>query len=189
MAAKASTHSSTNAQRDLPNEIPDHLSAYSKLPGRLPTDCTPGHALYAGQARRPDVLRSRAAPAARHCDLAVALDSAESGTVLARSADPRVPPAIRTKGLTAAAEIAAFLRATAHPRDSRHGPAGFGAQYRNPSRNPGGSDAALEKWIRETANSTDHPACTAAMGADPDSVLDERLRVRGVNGLRVAKAG
>ncbi|WP_414687595.1 GMC oxidoreductase [Mycobacterium sp.] len=110
------------------------------------------------------------------------------GTVLARSADPRVPPAIRTKGLTAAAEIAAFLRATAHPRDSRHGPAGFGAQYRNPSRNPGGSDAALEKWIRETANSTDHPACTAAMGADPDSVLDERLRVRGVNGLRVAKA-
>jgi len=39
------------------------------------------------------------------------------GTELARSADPRVPPAIRTKGLTAAAEIAAFLRAIRRTRE------------------------------------------------------------------------
>jgi choline dehydrogenase len=33
-----------------------------------------------------------------------------------------------------------------------------------------------------------HPACSAAMGADVDSVLDEKLRVRGVTGLRLAAA-
>jgi len=112
------------------------------------------------------------------------------GTVLARSADPRVPPAIRTKGLTAAAEIAAFLRAIRRTREiAATDPL---ASVLSTEIHPGTqvvSDAALEKWIRETANSTGHPACIAAMGADPDSVLDERLRVRGVNGLRVAKAG
>jgi choline dehydrogenase len=111
------------------------------------------------------------------------------GTVLARSADPRVPPAIRTNGLTARVDIAAFLRAIRRTRDiAATEPL---ASVLSTEIHPGThvvSDAALEKWIRETANSTGHPACTAAMGTDPDSVLDERLRVRGVNGLRVADA-
>ena len=111
------------------------------------------------------------------------------GTVLARSADPRVPPVIQTNGLTAAADIAAFLRAIQRTREiaaTEPLASALGAEI-----HPGTdvvSDAALEKWIRETANSTGHPACSAAMGTDPDSVLDERLRVRGVNGLRAADA-
>lgn len=32
---------------------------------------------------------------------------------------------------------------------------------------------------------TGHPACSAAMGTEPGSVLDPQLRVRGVAGLRV----
>jgi choline dehydrogenase len=39
-----------------------------------------------------------------------------------------------------------------------------------------------------TVATTGHPACTAAMGTNPDRVLDPQLRVRGVAGLRVADA-
>jgi len=42
----------------------------------------------------------------------------------------------------------------------------------------------LERFIRETTLHTYHPACTAGMGR----VLDEKLRVKGVRGLRVADA-
>ena len=50
------------------------------------------------------------------------------------------------------------------------------------------TDAELETWVRATVATTGHPACSAAMGTEPDSVLDERLRARGVDGLRVADA-
>jgi choline dehydrogenase len=46
----------------------------------------------------------------------------------------------------------------------------------------------VEALIRETAITASHPGCTVAMGTDPDSPLDEKLRVRGVEGLRVADA-
>ncbi|MDC8980798.1 GMC oxidoreductase [Mycobacterium marinum] len=49
-----------------------------------------------------------------------------------------------------------------------------------------GSD--VKACIRETAITTRHPACSVAMGSQPDSALDEVLRVRGVEGLRVADA-
>jgi choline dehydrogenase len=47
----------------------------------------------------------------------------------------------------------------------------------------------LEKWIMENAWGH-HACCTNKIGADGDSeaVLDERFRVRGVNGLRVVDA-
>lgn len=44
------------------------------------------------------------------------------------------------------------------------------------------------RWIRGNVCVTGHPAGTAAMGPGDDSVLDEKLRVRGVSGLRVADA-
>ena len=48
------------------------------------------------------------------------------------------------------------------------------------------TDAELEEWVRNHAEHTYHPSCTARMGAEGEGVLDERLRVRGVSGLRVA---
>ena len=50
------------------------------------------------------------------------------------------------------------------------------------------TDDALIDYIYKTHNTVYHPACTARMGApdDPDAVVDPRLRVKGVTGLRVA---
>jgi choline dehydrogenase len=49
-------------------------------------------------------------------------------------------------------------------------------------------DAALEEHCRRFVKTNYHPASTARMGADGDpmAVLDARLRVRGIDGLRVA---
>ena len=50
------------------------------------------------------------------------------------------------------------------------------------------SDADLDAYVAGTAGTVFHPVGTCRMGADPASVLDEELRVRGVDGLRVADA-
>ncbi len=51
---------------------------------------------------------------------------------------------------------------------------------------PGDTD--VRDWIRATVGTAFHPACSCAMGGDADAVLDPELRVRGVDGLRVADA-
>ncbi|WP_086824928.1 GMC family oxidoreductase [Allokutzneria sp. NRRL B-24872] len=49
-------------------------------------------------------------------------------------------------------------------------------------------DAALDEHIRRTAASVFHPVGTCRMGEDSASVVTPELRVRGVDGLRVADA-
>lgn len=46
----------------------------------------------------------------------------------------------------------------------------------------------IEDYIRMTAITTYHSACSVAMGVESDSPLDTELRVRGVENLRVADA-
>ncbi|MEK9960592.1 MAG: GMC oxidoreductase, partial [Rhodobiaceae bacterium] len=49
-------------------------------------------------------------------------------------------------------------------------------------------DAAILEWARNTATTIYHPTGTCKMGSDPMAVVDARLRVHGIDGLRVADA-
>ena len=50
------------------------------------------------------------------------------------------------------------------------------------------SDEDILHWIRDRATTIYHPAGTCRAGQDEMAVVDERLRLRGVDGLRVADA-
>jgi choline dehydrogenase len=49
-------------------------------------------------------------------------------------------------------------------------------------------DDEMLDWVRHNAETTYHPVGTCKMGTDPMAVVDNRLRVRGIQGLRVADA-
>ena len=51
-----------------------------------------------------------------------------------------------------------------------------------------GSEAELENFVRQTGVTNHHPSSSCAMGTGSNSVVDPRLRVHGVGGLRVADA-
>ena len=98
-----------------------------------------------------------------------------------------MPPEIQLNTLTAEGDVEAFVRAV--PMTRQIAAAEPLASTLRREIHPGPhvtGDAAIAEWVRETCGTTGHPACSAAMGASADSVLDERLRVRGVAGLRVA---
>jgi choline dehydrogenase len=50
------------------------------------------------------------------------------------------------------------------------------------------SEAALIEFARRAADTIYHPAGTCRMGTDALAVVDARLRVRGIDGLRIADA-
>lgn len=50
------------------------------------------------------------------------------------------------------------------------------------------SDADLGIFVRRTASTTWHPCGTCRMGTETAAVVDDKLRVRGIEGLRVADA-
>jgi len=111
------------------------------------------------------------------------------GSVHIRSADPRTPPAIRYNYL-----------ATEHDRrtmiDGMHLLRRILAQpalrpYIASEHMPGAKVRSDDDWlayIRETGSTIYHPTCTAKMGAGDDAVVDSRLRVKGLDGLRVVDA-
>jgi choline dehydrogenase len=111
------------------------------------------------------------------------------GTLTLRSADPRDPPLIRPNHLSAPRDLIVLREGVKRIRE-------VFAQapmdpFRGPELSPGPevrSDAEIESFIRRTAESVYHCTGTCRMGADDASVVDARLRVRGVEGLRVVDA-
>lgn len=65
------------------------------------------------------------------------------------------------------------------------------SKWRKTESLPGASvqdDASLTGYLRRSTMPFWHPVGTCRMGSDPDSVVDPELRVRGIDGLRLADA-
>jgi choline dehydrogenase len=107
------------------------------------------------------------------------------GRVLVRSANPSVAPAIQMNLLSEHDDLAALVWAVERTREivgTEPLASAVGVEILP------GPGADVEACIRETAITTRHPACSVAMGSEPDSPLDEKLRIRGIDNLRVADA-
>jgi choline dehydrogenase-like flavoprotein len=113
------------------------------------------------------------------------------GTLRLASADPQVMPLIDPAFLKDPDDVARLVRGfkvmrhlLQQPALARHGglesQASAGAQ----------SDAQIEQFVRRHADTIYHPVGTCRMGPDvtQGAVVDARLRVHGVGGLRVVDA-
>lgn len=111
------------------------------------------------------------------------------GEVLLRSSDPRDPPRIRYNFFSAPNDLPTLREGFRRARDVAHQTPLDG--FRGVETSPGPdvkTDAQIDTWLRQTVITAHHPAGTCAMGADDTAVLDPRLRVRGMEGLRVVDA-
>jgi choline dehydrogenase len=112
-----------------------------------------------------------------------------TGSVHIKSADPDVPPAIRyqfletendRRVLIEAFKLARRVTATSPLRDAIEKEIAPGAQLQ--------SDEDILGYARRTAVTSFHPAGTCKMGTDSMAVVNERLKVHGIAGLRIADA-
>ncbi len=111
------------------------------------------------------------------------------GSIHIRSADPDAQPAIRFNFLGDRIDqqvmAAGFhmmrkivgARAMDHLRGDEFSP-GAGVQ----------TDDEILNWIRNNSQTAYHPMGTCRMGQGPNTVVDEKLKVHGISGLRVADA-
>ncbi|MEI2385125.1 choline dehydrogenase [Breoghania sp. JC706] len=115
--------------------------------------------------------------------------SASRGTVQLAGPDPAAKPVIRFNYMSEPEDWADFRQAIRLTREIFAQDA-F-APFRGKEIQPGEdavSDAAIDDFVREHAESAYHPCGTCRMGAadDPFAVVDPECRVIGVKGLRVA---
>jgi Choline dehydrogenase and related flavoproteins len=113
------------------------------------------------------------------------------GSIRLREPDPQAPPSIRLNSLATEEDQQVAVDALRLVRQIVAMPAL--RKYRPEEYRPGPeltTDAELLHGAREIGTTIFHPVGTAKMGieSDPMAVTDERLRVRGIEGLRVVDA-
>lgn len=110
------------------------------------------------------------------------------GRIQIRSADPFSPPDIQARYLSAESDQRLAVQMVRKMREiaSQAPLQRYIVQEHEPGA-PTQSDADILDWVRRRAGSIFHPVGTCAMGpaTDPMAVVDARLRVHGVQGLRV----
>jgi choline dehydrogenase len=120
--------------------------------------------------------------------LTVALSVPRSrGLVRLRSANPDDEPIIQTGYFTESADVDAMIEGIRVARALGHTKAfaslvGDAVDPKADERSP----EALRAFVRRAADTIFHPVGTCRMGSDQRAVVDPQLRVRGIEGLRVA---
>ncbi|WP_421738922.1 GMC family oxidoreductase [Caulobacter sp.] len=111
------------------------------------------------------------------------------GHIRIKSADPSDYPAIFANYLSDPLDQEVAIAGLKWARKIGEQPAI--AQYVDHEMNPGPgfeTDEMLLEYARASGSTLYHPVGTCAMGSGPMAVVDARLRVRGVEGLRVVDA-
>lgn len=111
------------------------------------------------------------------------------GSVHAKSADFRAQPAIAPNYLSAETDRRVAADSIRVTRAIVAQPAL--APYRPEEFRPGPAFESQEELVQaagDIGTTIFHPVGTCRMGADPQSVVDPQLRVRGIEGLRIADA-
>jgi choline dehydrogenase len=108
------------------------------------------------------------------------------GSLRIRSADPTVAPEIRINYLSTEVDRTANVEGLKVLRKILQAPAL--RPYVMEEVDPGAkvsTDEELLNYCRARGSTIYHPTSTCRMGSDPLAVVDQRLRVRGLQGLRV----
>jgi choline dehydrogenase len=111
------------------------------------------------------------------------------GSLRIRSADPMAAPEIRINYLATETDRTAFIEGVRILRKILAAPAL--KPYVVEEVYPGAkvaSDEDILAFCRQTGSTVYHPTSTCRMGNDSLAVVDQRLRVRGIEGLRVVDA-
>jgi choline dehydrogenase-like flavoprotein len=112
------------------------------------------------------------------------------GWIKLRSSDPSAKPRILTNSLSEPEDVQALVAGMRRAREiASAGPlAEATAREIFPGPGVGDSDDDLADDLRRRVELIYHPVGTCKMGAGDDAVVDAQLRVRGIEGLRVADA-
>ncbi|MEY2967652.1 MAG: hypothetical protein RIQ64_279 [Actinomycetota bacterium] len=152
----------SDAQQDRP-DLQLYFSAYSKVAGRATTERAAGFTVSV-----------------------FLVQTSSRGSVHIASADPDAPLDLRPNHLADPADRSRVVAAVRTVRTILRQPA-FAARL-GAERSPGAAaesdDDILEAMLPRISGGT-HAMGTCAMGRSDDAVLDDRLRVRGVEGVRV----
>ncbi|HAV68076.1 MAG: choline dehydrogenase [Pseudomonadota bacterium] len=108
------------------------------------------------------------------------------GWVKLKSADPEAPPEIVFNYFAEEEDKEAFRAGLRWTREIFAQPALD--EYRGKEVSPGPdvqTDAQIDQWLAETAETAYHPAGSCRMGTDAMAVVDPECRVHGVRNLRV----
>ena len=108
------------------------------------------------------------------------------GSLRIRSADPAMPPEIRVNYLATETDRTTNVEGLKRLRKMLCAPAlkPFVVEELEPGLNVA-NDADLLAYCRQRGSTIYHPTSTCRMGNDAMAVVDQRLRVRGIDGLRV----
>ncbi|MCO5066600.1 MAG: GMC family oxidoreductase N-terminal domain-containing protein [Rhizobiaceae bacterium] len=112
-----------------------------------------------------------------------------TGTIHIKSPDPLAAPAIRPNFLSDPLDETCLVGGMKIARRIVDNP--LMEPYRKSEMNPGSRVQSDEEWLdfaRRNGETSYHVAGTCKMGSDPFAVVNERLEVHGIEGLRVVDA-